>query len=316
MPKVSIGLPVYNGERYLRGAIDSILAQTFRDFELILCDNASTDGTAAICRDYTARDSRVRYRRNERNVGACRNFNLCVELASGEYFKWAAYDDAHAPEYLARCVEVLDRDPSVVVSHSQIRIIDERGRPVFDHVYRSGYAASPDPAQRFADLLHEDRWSYEIFGLFRAAALRQTRLLDTYIAADRILRAHLGLLGRYHIVDEPLFLNRDHAGRSVRMLPAHHLRLGWLDPSQAGRRVFPHWKILREYLRLLRLCPLSVAEQSRCLVALLGWLARDLNWARLGADLMIGVAPGSWRLLSWIARSRETWLTAHRTNPS
>lgn len=316
MPKVSIGLPVHNGERYLREAVDSILAQTFRDFELILCDNASTDGTAAICQEYTARDNRVRYRRNERNIGMCGNFNLGVELASGPYFKWAAHDDVHAPEYLARCVDVLDRDPSVVVSHSHIRIIDGDGQPVFDHLYSSGYAASPDPARRFADLLHEDRWSYEIFGLFRTSALRQTRLLDTYIASDRILRAHLGLLGRYHIVDAPLFLNRDHAARSVRVLPAHHLRMALLDPSKAARRVFPHWKILKEYVRLLRICPLSAGERSRCLVALVGWLARDLNWARMGADVVIGVAPGSWHLLSRVARSRETWLRAHRPNPS
>lgn len=316
MPKVSIGLPVYNGERYLREAIDSILAQTFRDFELILCDNASTDATAAICREYTIRDTRARYHRNERNVGASRNFSLCVELASGEYFKWAAHDDTLAPEYLARCVEVLDRDPSVVVSHSQVRIVDERGRLVLDYLHAPGHAASPDPARRFADLLHEDRWNFEIFGVFRAAALRRTRLLDTYIASDRILRAHLGLLGRYHIVPELLFLNRDHPGRSVRALPAHHLRLEWFDPSQAGRRVFPHWKILREYARLLRLCPLSGAERRRCHIALLGWLVRDLNWARLGADVVIGIAPGSWRLLSRIARSRDSWLPPRRRDGS
>jgi hypothetical protein len=152
------------------------------------------------------------------------------------------------------------------------------------------------------------------WGLFRASVLRQTRLLDTYIASDRILRAHLGLLGRYHIVDAPLFFNRDHAARSVRAMPAHHLRLALLDPAQAGHRVFPHWRILKEYVRLLRLCPLSAAEQSRGLVALGGWLSRDLNWARLGADLVIGVAPRSWPLLSRISRSPKTWLRAHRAS--
>jgi glycosyltransferase involved in cell wall biosynthesis len=310
-PKVSIGLPVYNGERYLREAIDSILSQTFRDFELILCDNASTDATGAVCREYARRDTRVRSRRNESNLGAARNFNLCVDLATGEYFKWAAHDDMLAPEYLARCVEALDRDSSVVVSHSHARVIDENGRPLLDHLYVPGHAASPDPARRFADLLREDRWSFEMFGVFRATALRCTRRLDNYIAADRILRAHLGLLGRYHIVPEVLFLNRDHPRRCIRALPAHHLRLEWLDPAQAGRRVFPHWRILYEYVRLIRLCPLSAAERSRCYRALLGWLGHDLNWARLGADLVIGVAPGSWRWLSGLARSSENWLPRH-----
>src|SRR5262245_31410059 len=119
-PRVSIGVPVYNGERYLRECIDSILGQTFRDFELILSDNASTDATRTICEAYATRDPRVRYYRNEQNLGACRNFNRCVELARGDYFLWAAHDDAIAPEYLARCVEALDRDPSVVLSHSDV----------------------------------------------------------------------------------------------------------------------------------------------------------------------------------------------------
>jgi glycosyltransferase involved in cell wall biosynthesis len=301
LPKVSIGLPVYNGERYLHEAVDSILGQTFTDFELILCDNASTDTTAAICREHAERDNRVRYHRNERNLGASRNFNLCFELATGEYFKWAAHDDVLAPEYLARCVEALDRDSSVVASHSDARIIDEEGRPLFDHRYAPGHAASPDPARRFADLLREDRQNLELFGVFRAAVLRRTCLLGSYIAADRILRAHLGLLGRYHIVPELLFLNRDHPGRCIRALPAHHLRAAWFDPEQAGRRVFPHWKIFYEYIRVIRLFSMSASERIRCHLALLGWLGRDLNWVRLGSDLVIGITPGSWRLLAKLA---------------
>ena len=103
-PKVSIGLPVYNGERYLREALDSILGQTFRDFELIICDNASTDETAAICADYAARDPRIRYHRQTHNIGATANFNHTFELARGAYFKWAAHDDVLAPTWLEKCV--------------------------------------------------------------------------------------------------------------------------------------------------------------------------------------------------------------------
>jgi glycosyltransferase involved in cell wall biosynthesis len=302
LPRVSIGLPVFNGERYLGEAIDSLLAQTFGDFELILSDNASTDATATICRRYADRDARVRYHRNERNLGAGRNFNLTVELATGEYFKWAAHDDAHAPQYLARCVEALDSDPSLVASHTDARFVDADGRWVEDHVYPAGHAASSDPASRFADLLREDRHSLEVFALIRLPVLRRTRLLAAYVGSDRVLRAHLGLLGRFHMVPEPLFINRDHPSRCIRALPAHHLRLQWWDPRQAGRRIFPHWKILKEYARLLRVCPLSADERRRCRLALLGWCARDLNWARLAADVVIGVSPSSWRLLGPIAR--------------
>src|SRR4051794_3298661 len=92
-PKLSIGLPVYNGENFLAHAVDSILAQDFRDFELIISDNASTDRTAEICRGYAESDPRVRYVRFETNQGGSRNFCYVFELARGEYFKWAAHDD-------------------------------------------------------------------------------------------------------------------------------------------------------------------------------------------------------------------------------
>ena len=113
-PKVSLGLPVYNGENFIAQAIESILAQTFTDFELIITDNGSTDRTPKICEAYAARDRRVAYSRNPENLGAAPNFNRAFALSSGRYFKWVAHDDLIAPEFLARCVKVLDNDPSVV----------------------------------------------------------------------------------------------------------------------------------------------------------------------------------------------------------
>jgi glycosyltransferase involved in cell wall biosynthesis len=117
-PRVSIGLPVYNGERFLKDALDSILSQTYRDFELIISDNASSDHTEEICRRYAARDERVRYYRYDNNVGAARNFNRVFQLSRGEYFKWAAHDDICSPGFLQRCVKILDSDTAVVVCFS------------------------------------------------------------------------------------------------------------------------------------------------------------------------------------------------------
>src|ERR1700693_4622631 len=111
-PMVSIGLPVYNGEVYLRQALDSILAQTFSDFELVISDNASTDSTEVICREYAAVDSRIRYRRQTRNRGVTWNFRQVVLLSSGKYFLWTSCDDLLAPNYVERCIEVLENDPS------------------------------------------------------------------------------------------------------------------------------------------------------------------------------------------------------------
>ncbi len=126
-PRVSVGLAVYNGENYLREAIDSILAQTFTDFELILSDNASTDKTQEICLEYAAKDKRIRYYRNDQNIGGIRNQIRTVELSRGEYYKLAAHDDVCAPDFLEKCVEVLDRDPSVVLCYPKTKIIDENG---------------------------------------------------------------------------------------------------------------------------------------------------------------------------------------------
>jgi glycosyltransferase involved in cell wall biosynthesis len=127
-PRVSIGLPVFNGERYLARALDSLVAQDFEDFELIISDNASTDGTSEICQEYAGRDRRINVHRNERNIGAVGNFNRTLQLSSGDYFKWAAHDDWCAPEFLSRCVEVLDEDPSMILCFTAMGVADAEGR--------------------------------------------------------------------------------------------------------------------------------------------------------------------------------------------
>ena len=113
-------------------AIESILAQTYTDFELLISDNASGDGTEEICREFAAQDSRIRYFRHPQNRGASWNFNQTVEHSIGEYFKWLAHDDTMGPCYLARAVEVLDQDPTLVLCHSKTGIIDSHGELVGD----------------------------------------------------------------------------------------------------------------------------------------------------------------------------------------
>src|SRR3989339_68658 len=116
-PLVSIGLPVHNGEHYLRKTLKSLLSQTYPFIELIISDNASTDGTEAICKAYERLDERIRYFRSDRNRGAAWNFNRVLELAGGTYFKWAAHDDLSAPDFLASCVRILETDRSVVLCY-------------------------------------------------------------------------------------------------------------------------------------------------------------------------------------------------------
>ena len=307
-PLVSIGLPVFNGEPYLTQAIQSILNQTYRNFELIIYDNDSSDRTAEICREFAARDARIRYFRNATNLGAVRNFNLTVERASGEYFKWVAADDWIAPEFLAMSVKALQRDPSAVLCQSQVKLVDENGDEITNFHYPKGHASSTIPSQRFGDALSQDRWDFEVFGLIRTSALRRTRLLGNYVASDRILRAELALLGSYCILPDWLFFSRDHPGRSVRAYPAHHLRAGWFDPRLANRKVLPHWRVLYEYARVLNRVALSNCQRVCCYGQLLSWLMRDLNWARLAADILIVIFPESWRWLARSAYGSEDWL--------
>jgi glycosyltransferase involved in cell wall biosynthesis len=117
-PTLTIGLPVYNGERYLTESLDALLAQTYQDFELVISDNASDDGTADICRAYAERDSRIRYLRQPVNIGAGPNHNVLVPMARGKYFKWASHDDLYDPQLLELCIEALESRPEFVLAHA------------------------------------------------------------------------------------------------------------------------------------------------------------------------------------------------------
>ncbi|MHC4256728.1 MAG: glycosyltransferase family 2 protein, partial [Planctomycetota bacterium] len=127
-PRVSIGMPVYNGEQFIRKAIETLLAQEFADFELIICDNASDDATREICLEYKRKDSRIRYYRNKENIGAAENFNLAFKLLTGEFFKWAGHDDSWAPDYLKLCVEALERNPSAILCFCPSVYFNDDGR--------------------------------------------------------------------------------------------------------------------------------------------------------------------------------------------
>lgn len=275
-PRVSIGLPVYNGEQFLGEAIDSILNQSFTDFELILSDNASTDGTAEICRSRVCDDDRVHYHRFRENVGATRNFNRVVELARGDYFKWAAHDDVHDTECVSRCVEVLDGDPSVVLTYPRSQDIDAEGRRL-DREFKKIRNDDHDAVTRFADLIRLDYSCESIFGLMRAAVLRRTRLLSNFADSDRVLLAEIGLAGRIFEIPERLFFHRQHANRSVSQFKGRQERSAWFDASKAGRPAFPYTRELVGFLGAVRRSSLSRGHRARCYGLLARWVAGNLG---------------------------------------
>lgn len=151
-PEVSIGMPVYNGGRWVEQALESLLAQSFTGFELIVSDNASTDGTESICRAVAAGDPRVRYSRNGRNVGPVANFNRALELARGDFFMWAACDDLWHPAYIETLLEQLRANPGAAVAFCDFDNIDEQGRPVREYPHLFELPAD-DPAERLSNYL-------------------------------------------------------------------------------------------------------------------------------------------------------------------
>jgi glycosyltransferase involved in cell wall biosynthesis len=291
-PRISIALPVYNGERYLAQAIGSILDQTYRDFELIISDNASTDATEEICRSFEAQDGRVRYIRQPRNIGASPNFNICYALASGEYFKWAAHDDYLEPEYLAACVEVLDAKPDAVLCQSLVRLIDDRDRLIEIHRPIEPAAASPLPSERFAARIRSPR-CLDIWGLIRTKALRDSVLIGSYIGMDWALLLELALRGRFVSIDRPLFTNRDHPERATRVTRTQTRRdlATVYDTANAGQTVLSTWIYYKDAVRIIRRNLEGPAERLRCFGHLLLSLGRTWNLVFLVIEPLMGLTP-------------------------
>jgi glycosyltransferase involved in cell wall biosynthesis len=273
-PCVSIGLPVFNGGKYLAETLESILRQTFSDFTLIISDNASADDTEEICCKYATRDCRIDYSRNTTNLGAAKNFNKVFELSSGRYFKWAAHDDLYAPEYLERCVEVLDTRSSVVICHTKAIYINEDDEEYRDWDDLLDFR-SPDAHKRFHDYisLPIPRWN-AIFGLIRASELKKTPLIGSYVLSDQVLLGELTLRGEVYRVPAPLFFRRDHPSLPAAMSKTRSTRIYaiWFDPANKNKYISPKYlKAFFEYLRAIRRVRLSGYQKTRCYLFMMKW---------------------------------------------
>jgi glycosyltransferase involved in cell wall biosynthesis len=299
-PRVSIGVPVYNGEQFIRETLDSILRQTFKDFELIISDNASTDKTAEICQEYAAKDDRIRYYRNEENFGAAYNYNRTVALARGAYFKWASCDDLIAPEFLARCVEALDRNPSVVLCYSKEISIDETSQPIGRCSYRLDFRFSR-PHQRykcFHDLWRDRGYVHgnPVFGLMRTDKLRMTPLHGTAVSSEMALVGELLLIGEFCEIPEDLFFFRSHArtSRALRQQSGWEELAVWFDPTNRGKIVTPTWGMLKLQLDSVHRVPMSGVEKAFCYAQLGKWIS--WKWKQLAKESIAATIQSSRRV--------------------
>ncbi len=277
VPRLTIGLPVYNGERFLAESLDALLAQTFTDFELIISDNNSTDRTEQIAHRYVAQDSRVQYVRHPENRGATYNHNFGIQRARGEFFKWASHDDLYAPELLQRCIEALDRRPEIALAHAWTAFIDDHGT-VTDKVDYPLVTDVSDPVERFRSLLHTQGGD-DIYGVIRMAVLRRVAPYGSYHLSDRPFVAELALHGPFHNVPDFLYFRRDHSMRASRVgRRSVRQRCTLLDPARADRWRHPVVRLLGEYLlgfiSAIMRAPISQRDRARCARVLLLWLLR------------------------------------------
>jgi glycosyltransferase involved in cell wall biosynthesis len=268
IPKVTVGLAVYNGEKFLDQALRSIVSQTFDDFELVISDNCSTDSTPEICARHAAVDERIRYFRNPVNIGGVRNENRTLFLARGEYFKLAAHDDLVDPTFLARCVEVLDARPDIDVCSTGVQTIDDSGAVTGSRASLAGTESAP--SRRMAAISHREYACEATYGVMRTSALREVRPQTNHLHSDRIVLCELAMRGPFHVIEEPLFFKRHHNDNMYRDWRG---RMAWYQPElkASGAIRMPHLLQTADYLAMLGRARLGVVDRIRCLGTLAWW---------------------------------------------
>lgn len=307
---ITLGLPVYNGQRYVAAAIESLLAQTWQDFELLISDNASTDNTVEICQSYARQDPRIRVFQHPQNRGAGWNFNFVVGQAQGTWFRWAACDDLIRPDYLAVCMQAANRNPQVVLINPDFVTIDGEGKPFDDAqfldssgCYRerlstSQFAARREalmsrfPAVRYHYVLKHFVYCPEIFAVMRLDALKSTGLHRPYYGSDKMLLAEMALRGQLLDLPDPLFLWRRHHSQSMWVGGAGQ-RAKFVTGRQTRRQIPGFVRFNGGYVRRVLESGLPLTDQLACWGAIpLSWLCRDklrrlgVRWGMWGPGAM------------------------------
>jgi glycosyltransferase involved in cell wall biosynthesis len=288
--RVSIGVPVFNGARYLEDCLDSLVAQRYADLEILISDNASTDRTSIICHAYCKRDPRIRYYRQQRNIGAAANYNFLVRQATGEFFKWAAHDDVCTPDFVARCVAALEASPTAVLAFGRAGFIDDGGAPLHGYdvpIRWSNHEAAFDRLREQlaipgAALQH---MCTRQFGVLRRDALLRTSLIRSHPASDLVLMVELALLGGLVEVEERLFFVRLHESSSLRANQSATDVARWYDPRSGDRYPLRWTRVLTGYGAAVLSSSLSRRERVGGLLLIARWLTVDENWRIIGGEL-------------------------------
>ena len=280
-PRLSIGVPVYNGADYIAEALTSHLEQDFGDFEIVVSDNCSDDGTADIVNEFVASDARVQYSRNGENIGGPANFNRLFRLTSGELFRWAAADDRIEPGYLSNVIAMMDADPAIVIGHSQSLLIDPQSQPMLEmdqgwlggDGYMEAIRLSPPsgderfhsehPHDRIDAVINNNHRNFYIFGIMRRAMMMQTKLHGPFYGGDRTLLVEMAMRGTFKKYDAPLFASRSHAKNSGR----NGLNFEELKQHGASDLSFASM-VMKGYVNGVRRADVGRIEELKCFFAI------------------------------------------------
>ena len=282
-PQISVGIPVYNNERYLEQSLRSTCAQTYDDFEVVICDNASDDRTGQICQDYAARDKRIRYFRNEVNIGGARNFNRVFQLCRGKYHKWSPADDFVDTTLLGKAKDVLDKDPEVVLCYPKTTLINENGE-IISHYEDNLHLQHPFPSQRFIQLLNTIGLCHAHLGLIRREILSRSGLFGDEQGCDVHLLAELSLYGKFFVLPELLYFRRYHVGSSSWNRHDDDRQQSYYDPKRKTYFGMQTWKKYHKLVAVVERAPIGASEKWR----LFRYLGRQIRWDRatLGREIL------------------------------
>lgn len=307
MARVSVGLPVYNGENYVGYAIESVLTQTFTDWELVISDNASTDRTVEICQAFAKRDSRIKLLIADQNRGAAWNFNHVFHQSSGHYFRWLSHDDWLMPESLAECVRVMDSRPELSACATRTGAIDESGYRILDNLeeesdfacqsitqhseaMRKTLISSCSVSDRHRGVLLYSRRCNEVYGLVRRDLFRNTQMHPSYCGGEKVLLAELALHGPIYEIDRILFFVRWHAARFTSNNSTLEQQKHMASPTKRGFSLPHQYRATLGYLALLGKVKMSVVDRIKCFAVWIRFTLQLSKWAPILANTIAGRA--------------------------
>lgn len=268
VPKVTIGLRIYNEETYLPAVLESLRAQDFRDLEIIISDNASTDGTESICRAAAASDRRIRYIRQRTNIGMHGNLNFLFGECRSPYFVWAGGHDLWHPGFVSNLLDVLESNPSVVCAYPYITCIDGRGDPLPLQEYCRLDTRGLNVLSRTQVVLWGLNGCTPIVGMFRSEALRKTRLFRYVVCTDNLLIFELSLLGSIACVPIPLACRRFFSTKiHYRDLVEGFRKTAYPEGRKYFRLWCANWRLFAGYLLTICLSPHRISKKLVLLAA-------------------------------------------------